>query len=98
MPSSPSPAGTPEPEKSQQPRPSAIIPSILTRMGSESPAQGDEPVHPFLGAVPTDAVLFYDPEPFSAHNVPRVAGFRPRMKALASGTSVAAALGGGGEL
>src|SRR5215217_7468126 len=36
----------------------------------ESPAQGDEPVHPFRGAVPTDAVLFYDPELFSAHRVP----------------------------
>src|SRR4028118_977156 len=35
MPSSPSSAGTPEPEKSQQPRPSAIMLSILTRMGSE---------------------------------------------------------------
>src|ERR671916_1241718 len=35
MPSSPSSAGTPESEKSQQPRPSAIMPSILTRMGSE---------------------------------------------------------------
>src|ERR671913_496001 len=35
MPSSPSSAGTPEAEKSQQPRPSAIMESILTLMGSD---------------------------------------------------------------
>jgi hypothetical protein len=35
MPSSPSSAGAPEPEKSHQPLPSAIMESILTRMGSE---------------------------------------------------------------
>src|ERR687891_273459 len=35
MPSSPTSAGTPEPEKSQQPRPSAIMESILTLVGSE---------------------------------------------------------------
>src|SRR5215212_6606337 len=58
----------------------------------ESLAQGDEPVHPFLGAIPTEGVLFYDPELFSAHRVPRSAGLRPLMKALASRTSVAAAV------
>src|SRR5215208_1902164 len=35
MPSSPSSAGTPEPEKSQQLRPSAIMESFLTLMGSQ---------------------------------------------------------------
>src|SRR3712207_6110752 len=58
----------------------------------EGPPQGDEPIHPYLGDVPTDAVLFHYPELFSAHSVPRSAGLRPRTKALASGTSVAAAV------
>src|SRR5918997_2434040 len=40
MPLSCSPAGTPRSGRAQQPRPSAIIPSILTRIGSESPRPG----------------------------------------------------------
>src|SRR5215218_856507 len=56
-------------------------------------AQGDEPLHPFLGVtllgdVATHAVLFDDPDPFGSHGAPRSDGLRPLMKALASGTSV----------
>src|SRR5215204_1809154 len=87
MPSSPSSAGTPEPEKSQQPRPSAIIVSILTRMGSERA----RPRATSRSTASSGASL---PMLFSAHNVSlgTPAGLRPLMKALASGTSVAAAL------
>src|SRR5215210_4940875 len=93
MPSSPSSAGTTEPEKSQQLRPSAIMESILTRIGSERALpRATSRSAPLLGTVPTDAVLFYDPELFSAHVVPHSAGLRPLMKALASGTSLAAAV------
>src|SRR5918992_2861671 len=52
-------------------------------------AQGDEPIHtPILG-VPEGTVLLHDPEFPGAHDAPP-AGLRPRMKALARGTSAAA--------
>ena len=93
MPSSPSSAGTLESEKSQQPRPSAIMPSILTRIGSErARPRATSRLHPFLGDVPADAVLLYDPELLGAHDVSPLDGLRPLMKALASGTSVASAV------
>jgi hypothetical protein len=65
----------PEPEKSQQPLPSAIMPSILTRMGSErAPTQRDEPLHPLLdiallSGVATQAVSSTTPS-FSALTMP----------------------------
>src|SRR5215212_3258291 len=55
----------------------------------EGAAQGYESLHPFLGAVLGDAVLLHDPEFPAAHEAPPD-GLRPRMKALASGTSAAA--------
>src|SRR5215210_4751747 len=55
----------------------------------EGAAQGDEPVHTFLGAGPAGAVLLQDSELSGAHGV-LPAGLRPRIKALASGTSAAA--------
>src|SRR5215211_1192874 len=56
----------------------------------EGAAQGDEPLHPLLWIVLADAVILHDPKLFSAHCISRSAGLRPRMKALASGTSAAA--------
>src|SRR5215217_6630050 len=57
----------------------------------EGTAQGYEPVHPeLLGSVPADAVLLHDPELLGTHSVPRSEGLRPRMNALASGTSAEA--------
>src|SRR5215203_3827229 len=57
----------------------------------EGTAQGYEPVHPEpLGSVPADAVLLHDPELLGTHSVPRSEGLRPRMNALASGTSAEA--------
>src|SRR5215210_1108817 len=54
----------------------------------EGPAQRDEPLHSLRGAGPTgDTVLFPDPKLPGAHGVLRTPGLRPRMKALASGTS-----------
>src|SRR5215211_3205102 len=55
----------------------------------EGAAQGYEPLHPFLGVVLGDAILLHDPEFPGAHEAPPD-GLRPRMKALASGTSAAA--------
>src|SRR5918995_2802565 len=89
MPSSPSSAGTPEPEKSQQPRPSAIMENILTLMESDR-AQGHEPVHPLLGGAPADAVLLQHPELAGAHGVFLPAALRPLTKALASSTPAVA--------
>src|SRR5215210_2694071 len=57
----------------------------------ESAAQGDEPVHSLLEAGPTaDTVLLHDPKLLGAQSFPHTSGLRPRMKALASGTSAAA--------
>ena len=90
MPSSPSSAGTPEAEKSQQlravghhgehPHPYGI---------GKGSAQSDETVHPFLGAALAAAVLLHNPELPGAH-ANLSAGLRPLMKALAKGTSAAA--------
>ena len=91
MPSSPSSTGTPEAEKSQQLRPSAIMESILTRMGSErARPRATSRSTPSSVASLAGAVLLHDPELLGAHSVPRSAGLRPLMKALASGTSAAA--------
>src|SRR5215212_1537957 len=57
----------------------------------EGVAQGDEPVDPEpLGGVLAGAILLHDPEILGTHSVSRSAGVRPRMKALASGTSAEA--------
>ena len=61
------------------------------RVGEGAP-QGDELLHPFLGAVPADAVLLNDPEFFNTHSLSCSVGFQPLMKALASRTSLAAAV------
>ena len=89
MPSSPSSAGTPESEKSQQ----------LSAVGhhaehpypygvGEGASQGDEPLY-VSSAMPLRRPPFssHDSESFAAHSVPCSAGLRPLMKALASGTS-----------
>src|SRR5215216_960089 len=55
----------------------------------EGTAQGHEPIHLFLGATLAGAVLLDDSELLGAHDA-LPAGLRPRMKALASGTSAAA--------
>src|SRR5829696_8549403 len=52
-------------------------------------AQGNEPIHTLILGFPAGAVLLHDPEFPGAHDTPPT-GLRPRMKALASGTSVAA--------
>src|SRR5215210_2797095 len=55
----------------------------------EGAAQGDEPIDTLILRLSAGAVLFYDPELPGAHDAPPD-GLRPRMKALASGTSAAA--------
>src|SRR3712207_1039918 len=55
----------------------------------EGAAQGDEPLHRLPGGVLADAVLLNEPEIPGAYAV-LPAGLRPRMKALASGTSAEA--------
>src|SRR5215208_6370969 len=52
-------------------------------------AQGNESIHTLILGVPAGAVLLQDPELSGAHGI-LPAGLRPRMKALASGTSAAA--------
>src|SRR5215204_3200027 len=52
-------------------------------------AQGNEPIHTLILGFPAGAVLLHDPEFPGAHDTPPT-GLRPRMKALASGTSAAA--------
>src|SRR5215218_10028483 len=52
-------------------------------------AQGNESIHILILGVPAGAVLLQDPELSGAHGV-LPAGLRPRIKALASGTSAAA--------
>src|SRR5215211_892946 len=52
--------------------------------------QGYELLHPFLSVSLAGAILLHDSELLSAHSVPCSIGFRPLMKALASGTSAAA--------
>src|SRR5215218_8597216 len=58
----------------------------------EGAAQGHEPLHPSHSAALADGVLLHDAELLGTHSVPSSAGLRPRMKALASGTSVEAAI------
>src|SRR5919112_160804 len=55
----------------------------------ESTAQGHEPVRPFPGYAPGDAVLLDNPE-FGGAQDALPAGLRPLRKALAKGTSAAA--------
>src|SRR5215217_3167912 len=58
----------------------------------EGAAQGYESLHPFHSSALADGVLLHDAELLGTHSVPLSAGLRPRIKALASGTSVEAAI------
>src|SRR5215211_1574817 len=58
----------------------------------EGAAQGYESLHPSHSAALAGGVLLHDAELLGTHSVPSSAGLRPRMKALASGTSVEAAI------
>src|SRR5829696_1871661 len=114
MPSSPSSAGTPEPEKSQQPLPSAIMPSILTLMGSERAwpkatsrstcLSGTFPLPPERTPFSSrTSILRLATDRFLSYRLPAPdegAGQRDlrRRCGIAAAPRAAAAPGGGGEL
>src|SRR5215217_5867787 len=70
-----------------------LIPLRRGHVGvGEGAAQGYESLHPFHSSALADGVLLHDAELLGTHSVPLSAGLRPRIKALASGTSVEAAI------